>query len=351
MSSGVGDTQIRDRSQDVQGHPQATSRANTALGALDTLDAAAFENPAAQRAVANAIATRTPIELSGPICYTMQPGQTLQDIATAFGTTVRDLTVANNIANPDTVRPGQTINVPGPQDKPEMGSLSAHYETNGRGPGTVSTGNGDIGGVSYGSYQLSTAAGRPQEFLANEGARWAAEFAGQRAGTPEFSRTWRNVAAREPEAFQQAQHDYIERTHYDPQAERVEQRTTVAGADGGVAVAGVDLSQHSRALQNVAWSTAVQHGPRSNIVADAIRDVRASGIQDWDPGFDRAVINAVYDERGRVDRNGELVHFSSNSARVQQGVAERFVNERADALAALDAEDRALRQAAGLPEQ
>ncbi|TYT26622.1 LysM peptidoglycan-binding domain-containing protein [Luteimonas viscosa] len=348
-SNGVGSADGRDHSQDVQGNPQASSASGTSAttGAFDALDAVSFDNPAAQRAVADAIATQTPIALSGPVCYTMQPGQTLQDVATAFGTTVRELAIANHIANPETVQPGQTISVAPPVDKPEIGSLSAHYETGNRGPGTVSTGRGDIGGVSYGSYQLSTAAGRPQEFLATEGAQWAAEFDGQRAGTPEFSQTWRDVAAREPEAFQQAQHDYIERTHYDPQAARVEQRTTVAGVDGGIATAGVDLSQHSRALQNVAWSTAVQHGPRSNIVADAIVDVRAAGVQDWEAGFDRAVIDAVYDERGRVDRNGELAHFSSNSAAVQRGVAERFVNERADAIAALEAEDSALREALG----
>ena len=347
-SNGVGGANGHDRSHDVQGNAQATST-GTARG-FDALDATTFDNPAAQRAVADAIATGTPIGLSGPVCYSMQPGQTLQDVATAFGTTVRELAIANDIANPDTVQPGQTISIAPPADKPEIGSLSAQYETGNRGPGTVSTGRGDIGGVSYGSYQLSTAAGRPQDFLATEGAQWAAEFAGQRAGTPAFTQTWRDVAAREPEAFQQAQHDYIERTHYDPQAARVETRTTVAGVDGGIAAAGVDLAEHSRALQNVAWSTAVQHGPRSNIVADAVRDVRAAGIQDWDAGFDRAVIDAVYDERGRVDANGELAHFSSNSAAVQRGVADRFVDERADAIAALDAEDRALRASLGLGE-
>lgn len=344
-SNGVGGANGHDRSHDVQGNAQANST-GTARG-FDALDATTFDNPAAQRAVADAVATGTPIGLSGPVCYSMQPGQTLQDVATAFGTTVRELAIANDVANPDTVQPGQTISIAPPADKPEIGSLSAQYETGNRGPGTVSTGRGDIGGVSYGSYQLSTAAGRPQEFLAAEGAQWAADFAGLRAGTPAFSQAWRDVAARDPAAFQQAQHDYIERTHYDPQAARVEQRTTVAGVDGGIATAGVDLAQHSRALQDVAWSTAVQHGPRSNIVADAVREVRAAGIQDWDAGFDRAVIDAVYDERGRVDANGELAHFSRNSEAVQRGVAERFVDERADAVAALDAEDRALEVALG----
>ncbi|WP_149196405.1 LysM peptidoglycan-binding domain-containing protein [Luteimonas suaedae] len=323
--------------------------ADSGLSATRLEAGSAFDNPAAQRQVAEAIASQQPIELEGPVCYAMQPGQTPQDIATAFGVDMRDLALANGIVNLETVYPGDVLSVPGPQDKPELGSLSAHYETGGRGPGTVSTGRGDIGGVSYGSYQLSTAAGRPQEFLANEGAAWAAEFAGQRPGTPAFSQTWREVAAREPAAFQQAQHDYIQRTHYDVQADRVESRTTVTAADGSVATPGLDLGQHSRALQNVAWSTAVQHGPNSNIVANAVNGVHEAGLQDWEPGFDRAVIDAVYDERGRRNADGELAHFSRNSTAVQEGVANRFVNERADAIAALEAEDRALRESLGQP--
>ena len=345
-SSGVNGSDTRDHARDVQGSTTASSPAFDALS-NPALDAAAFDTPAAQRAVADAVATRTPIAQSGPVCYALQPGQTLQDVATAFGTTVRELALANGITNPETVQPGQVLSVPPPQDKPAMGSLSEQYETGGRGPGTVSNGRGDRGGVSYGSYQLATNAGTPQEFLGAEGARWAGEFAGQRPGTPAFSQTWRDIAAREPGAFQQAQHDYIERTHYDVQAASVQTRTAVAGVDGGIASPGLDLAQHSRALQNVAWSTAVQHGPRSRIVAEAIAGVRTAGIQDWAPDFDRAVIDAVYAERGRVDRNGTLVHFSGSRADVQAGVAARFVSERADAVAALEAEDRALREALG----
>lgn len=40
-------------------------------------------------------------------------------------------------------------------DSKTLGSLSAPYESSGN-PGTVSTGNGDPGGVSYGTYQLTT---------------------------------------------------------------------------------------------------------------------------------------------------------------------------------------------------
>ncbi|WP_233671417.1 hypothetical protein [Luteimonas cellulosilyticus] len=205
------------------------------------------------------------------------------------------------------------------------GGLSSQYETGGRGPGTVSTGNGDRGGVSYGSYQLATNMGRPQQFLANEGSQWAAEFGNAAPGTAAFSATWREIAAREPQAFGDAQHDYIQRTHYDVQVAHVQ--TTV----------GVDLSARSPAVQDVVWSTSVQHGPANNLVNRALGVVEDQGLTPDDGiAYDRALIDAVYAERGRTDANGTLVHFSSSSAAVQAGVAQRFVDERADALAMLD---------------
>jgi len=38
-----------------------------------------------------------------------------------------------------------------------LGDLSSKYETGGNGPTTVSSGKGDAGGVSYGSYQMIAA--------------------------------------------------------------------------------------------------------------------------------------------------------------------------------------------------
>lgn len=197
-----------------------------------------------------------------------------------------------------------------------LGALSAKYETSGRGPGTVSTGRGDAGGVSYGSYQLASKLGRPEEFLAREGAGWAAEFGRARSGTPAFSRVWKAIAAREPAAFQDAQHDFIKRTHYDVQIAHVLKAT------------GIDLDRWSDAVRDAVWSAAVQHGPANTLV---IRAMKA------DPPHDRALLVALYVERGRRKADGNLVYFSRNSPAVQAGVARRFQSELKDALAMLGA--------------
>ena len=206
---------------------------------------------------------------------------------------------------------------PSCQGPPELGSLSARYESNGD-PGTVSTGNGDIGGVSYGSYQMSTASGSAGQFVGNS--PYAGEFASLQPGTSEFSDKWREIAGRDPAGFQAAQHEYIKENYYDVQSSQLQQDI------------GLDPNQHSNALQQVIWSTSVQHGAYTDIVQDALAGQDVGKLSDTD------LINAIYAERGRTDENGTLVHFRDSSYDVQQGVANRFRGENTDALNLLQAE-------------
>lgn len=279
--------------------------------------------------------------------YIVKPGDTLSAIGAKLGVSWQAIAQANNLRDPDLIRPEQQLTIPGGAtttiSRPEpandvqpqvqanttttatadqrIGALSERYESGGRGPGTVSSGAGDPGGVSYGTYQLAGNMNRPQEFLANEGSRWASEFGGARPGTAAFTAAWRDIAAREPAAFEAAQHDYIQRTHYQVQADQVQTQT------------GVDVTARSAALRDVVWSTSVQHGPETQVIARAIANVRAQGVEPADgQTYDRALINAIYDERGRRGADGGLAYFTSASASVQASVANRFAEERRDAL-------------------
>lgn len=282
-----------------------------------------------------------------PGTYVVKAGDTLSAIGAKLGVSWQAIAQANNLRDPDLIRPEQQLTIPvgdasitadrptpANDSQPEaqttpspttndqhIGALSERYESGGRGPGTVSSGAGDPGGVSYGTYQLAGNMNRPQAFLANEGSRWAAEFGGARPGTAAFTAAWRDIAAREPEAFEAAQHDYIQRTHYQVQADQVQTQT------------GVDVTTRSAALRDVVWSTSVQHGPETQVVARAMANVQAQGVTPADgETYDRALINAIYDERGRRDASGGLAYFSSSSASVQASVANRFAEERRDAL-------------------
>ncbi|WP_244150046.1 XVIPCD domain-containing protein [Xanthomonas sacchari] len=119
---------------------------------------------------------------------------------------------------------------------------SSRYESGGRGAGTISTGKGDHGGVSYGTYQLSSAAGTLSEYLSSS--RYGSEFKGLAPNSDAFTARWRQLANEDP-AFGQDQHDFIRRTHYDVQVSKL-------------AAAGIDLRDRGPAVQDALWSTSVQ---------------------------------------------------------------------------------------------
>ena len=134
---------------------------------------------------------------------------------------------------------------------------------------------------------------------------------------------WRQIADAQRDEFQRTQHDFIKRTHFDPLVQKIMRDD------------GLNILTRSHALQDVIRSTAVQHGSNNNIAHQAIGTLR---LPHEDPGFDRSLIVAIYAERGRKNSHGDLVHFSGNSADVQRGVAQRFIDEQRDALKMLPEE-------------
>ena len=277
--------------------------------------------------------------------YTVRPGDTLSKIAMRNGVSVAQLLQANpQVKDPNKIKVGDVLDVPNdttttdntrplqPDAVPaalgglgkamaeELGKLSAKYETGGRGPGTVSTGAGDRGGVSYGSYQMASKMGVPARFVGQPGFPWAQDFQNLVAGTAQFTACWKRIAAAQADAFQEAQHAYIKKTHYDMLAAKILNEDNV------------DVNSRSHALQDVVWSTAVQHGGATPIVHRACGRVTCKPT---DPQYDEQLIRAIYAERGKTKPDGNLAYFSSNSASVQKGVANRFKSELQDALAML----------------
>ena len=209
-----------------------------------------------------------------------------------------------------------------PRARHRLGALSERYESGGRGPATVSSGLRDPGGVSYGTYQLASKTGTVGAFLAAEGGPWIEAFAGQAPGSGPFSATWRAIAAREPEAFGAAQHAYIERSHYRPLVRAV------------LAQTGLDIDTRADAVRDACWSCAVQLGGAARIVNRAV--LLADGQPGRDaPGYDRALIEALYAERSAYVRR--IAARAAPGARRTLGeiVARRYPDERARALAML----------------
>src|SRR5947207_15260265 len=88
-------------------------------------------------------------------------------------------------------------------DEPPLGKLSEKYESGARGPATVSTGVGDPGGVSYGTYQLSSKVGRADAFVKKY---YPTEFEGLKAGTDDFTKKWKSLAASDPGGLRKNEH-------------------------------------------------------------------------------------------------------------------------------------------------
>lgn len=175
-----------------------------------------------------------------------------------------------------------------------LGKLSAPYESSGN-PGTVSTGKGDPGGVSYGTYQLTT--NNVKGFV--QQSKYANSFKGLTPGSSAFSNQWKAIAAKDPQGFQQEQQSYIEKTHYQPQAQKL-------------ASAGVNVNNLSPVLKDVIFSTSVQHGPATNIVLNSIKKVGPNASEE-------ALIKEIYKQRWAGGSN-----FANSSQEMRNGVYNRF---------------------------
>ncbi len=143
-------------------------------------------------------------------------------------------------------------------DSWHIGQTSAHRESGGRGPGHVSTGEGDHGGISYGTYQYSSKTGGVARYLSVS--PYGSQFEGLEPGTPEFSQRWKEVAAADPVAFAKDQHDFAKILYYDHQMERLQKL-------------GIDLSDRGPAVQDALWSTSIQY-------TDLTRQVFQKGLKD-----------------------------------------------------------------------
>lgn len=197
------------------------------------------------------------------------------------------------------------------------GELSAQYESPRQGVGTVSTGRGDAGGVSYGTYQLSSTRGTAGEFVTWARTHYPAaheRLDGLTPGSAAFGEAWRGLATADDAGFGQAQHAFIQTQHHEQGVDRIMRR-----------VEGFTLQGRSDVVADVVWSTSVQHGPggAGTVFANALRGQDVATMSDAD------LIRAVYAERGRDDG---MAYFRSSDPDFRQGVVDRFPREQADAL-------------------
>jgi hypothetical protein len=184
-----------------------------------------------------------------------------------------------------------------------LGKTSQLFESGKKGgAGTISRGNGDAGGISYGTYQLSSAKGTLQEFLSNT--KYGKNFEGLTPGSKAFNTKWKALAAQDGE-FGQAQHDFIKRTHFDRQMAKLQK-------------GGMDLSGRGAAVQDAIWSTSTQFGGNTSLIMKALKGKNVSAMSDAE------IVSAIQDYK--TANNASL--FRSSDDKTRAGTLARAAAEK-----------------------
>lgn len=131
---------------------------------------------------------------------------------------------------------------------------------------------------------------------------------GLKAGTAAFDKAWKAEASKNGAKFNNAQHAYIQRNHYEPAAKRFQTAT------------GINPNSQPKAVQDMIWSIGVQHG-----AGGANTIFKNAGVK---PGMSaQAILTRVYNERMKVGK-----YFSGSPKNIQNSVLSRFKRELNDAL-------------------
>ncbi len=195
---------------------------------------------------------------------------------------------------------------------PELGKLSSKFES-GR-DGIAAIGYDRVGGTSYGKYQIASRVGSMDKFLnfldsaapdMADKLRDAgpANTGGRKGGMPE---AWRELAANEPDRFEALQDKFIYESHYKPALAAISKQTSM------------DEGKISSVMQEVLWSTAVQHGPSGAARIFTRATANAGSLED--ENFDQRMIKNVYDIRA--------TQFGSSTEAVQKAVRNRMNEEK-----------------------
>ena len=196
----------------------------------------------------------------------------------------------------------------------ELGALSAKYESSTQ--GSVAIGYDPKGGTSYGIYQIASNTGTFGRFLqwltkqgpeGQEVAKRLHEAGVANTGSKNGAvpNEWKKLAMEGK--LKDFEHKFIKETHYDVALRGIKNPELVS------------MIQNSKILQDVLWSTAVQHGPGGAV---GIFTRAYNSLAEKSP---EQFIKAIYGIRGG--------NFGSSPANIQASVRRRFGEEAATALA------------------
>ncbi len=193
-----------------------------------------------------------------------------------------------------------------------IGKLSQQFESGSQGISAI--GYDRVGGTSYGKYQIASRVGSMDNFLnfldknapdlASQLRDAGPSNTGSRSGT--MPDVWKKIAAEEPERFEALQEKFIYDSHYKPAVAALRQRSALDG------------DSFSPAMQEVLFSTAVQHGPTG---AARIFSQAATQSGEMDAAnFNQRLIDNIYAIRSE--------QFGASTPAIQESARNRMHREK-----------------------
>lgn len=288
-------------------HAHALAQADMDRKRIQLLDALAQSMSAADSpldAARNAVTMRNLRTVIGG--FTLRAPQAAMDVP-AKSQTRRQIRASGSVGDAQHAKTGA------------IGKLAAQFESGG--DGIAAIGYDRHGGTSYGKYQIASRVGSMDRFLnfldvaapdmsgilrqagpANTGSR--------KGAMPD---AWRKLAAEQPQRFEALQEKFIYDSHYKPALAAVTKHTPL------------DENKLSSVMQEVLWSTAVQHGPAGAARIFSRAAERVNGKADaGDKSYDRKLIDSIYAIRAE--------QFGSSAETVQNAVRDRMRREKSLAL-------------------
>ncbi len=159
----------------------------------------------------------------------------------------------------------------------ELGALSEQFESGGRWPEAITANDANLWFPSFGTYQMN------REILKEFAAKmWIAGNHLETSDSGEFAQNWKKkIQDIWVKKFKEEERAFIKTKFFEPQLAKIKWTW-------------VDTSKFSLAMQNVIWSTAVQHGQGTDIVSWVVSKY---AWQSWNIETEKKVIEEIYTER------------------------------------------------------
>lgn len=163
----------------------------------------------------------------------------------------------------------------------ELGSLSEQFESGWKGPYEITPNDDNQGFPSYGTYQFNR--DTLQQFATH---MWITGNCREVWMDTAFAKAWKEKISQVwVQKFKEEERAFAKKVYFEPQMARIKSATWA------------DTSKFSLAMQNVVWSSAIQHGQNTDLVVNVLNKYFEGKTKDWNQEVEKEIINKIYDAR------------------------------------------------------